>query len=97
MVKKDIERILKRNLSVLEKEYGVKALYLFGSYARNTETKNSDIDLLVELNEGIDLFTFIALKEYLQSLLKKKIDLVTRDAIRSVMISNIERDLVRVA
>ncbi len=97
MDKKDIQQILKKNLSFLKSEYGVEALFLFGSYARNTEKKKSDIDLLVEFSTDIDLFSFIALKEYLQGLLKKKVDLVTRDAIKPAMISNIERDLVRVA
>ena len=97
MDQKSIEKILKKNLPTLKAEYSVQALFLFGSYARKTETKKSDIDLLVEFAEDVDLFTFIALKEYLQSALKKKVDLVTRDAIRPFMVSQIERDLIRVA
>jgi predicted nucleotidyltransferase len=92
-----IESILKKHSSVLKNEYHVKALYLFGSYARKEETKKSDIDILVEFHQDVGLFHFVALKEYLQGALKKKVDLVTRDAIRPSMITQIERDLIRVA
>jgi predicted nucleotidyltransferase len=52
--------------------------YLFGSYSKDLENENSDIDLLVELdyNQPIGL-EFIQMKLDLQELLSKKVDLVS--------------------
>ncbi|MEK6984262.1 MAG: nucleotidyltransferase domain-containing protein [Nanoarchaeota archaeon] len=58
------------------KGFGVKKLVLFGSYARNESNKDSDIDFLVEFEEGRGLFDdFIHLVHFLEDLLGKRIDL----------------------
>lgn len=59
----------------------VNRIFLFGSYARNEENEESDIDLLLELNdnEKTDLMDFIGWKLDLEKLLKKNVDLVTTD------------------
>ena len=49
---------------------------------RDEQKKRSDINILVEFDEVPDLFEFIALERYLQRLLKKKVDLVRKKAIR---------------
>jgi len=61
----------------------INRIFLFGSYARNEETEESDIDLLLELNdeEKTDLFDFIGWKIDLEKLLNKKVDLVTTDGL----------------
>lgn len=52
--------------------------YLFGSYGRGNENKESDIDLLVELDYSQPIgLEFIQMKLDLQELLSKKIDLVS--------------------
>lgn len=52
--------------------------YLFGSYGRGNENKDSDIDLLVELDYSQPIgLEFIQMKLDLQNLLSKKVDLVS--------------------
>jgi uncharacterized protein len=93
-----VEKKIQANLSVLREKFSVKALYVFGSHATGLATKKSDIDILVEFSsDEIGLFEFVDLKFFLESILKKKVDLVTRDAIHKQMITKIEKDSIRVA
>ena len=61
----------------------VKKAYIFGSFARNEESKKSDIDILVDLDyqNGADFFTFIDMKDQLSFLLKKSVDLVSSNGL----------------
>ena len=64
--------------------YGIKAVYVFGSYARGTATEESDIDLLIDTT-GTSLTTMFRLGKLfdeLQATLGKKIDLVTISALQ---------------
>ncbi|MEY3220567.1 MAG: hypothetical protein RIT27_1924 [Pseudomonadota bacterium] len=70
----------------------VKKVYLFGSMARNEATYQSDIDLLVELNESVDLFQFAEMQWQLEELLKRKIDLVSTNGISQCLQPYIEKD-----
>ena len=55
--------------------YNVKSLQVFGSYIRKEQKKGSDLDILVEFSQPIDLFKFIELEAYLSKLLGIKVDL----------------------
>ena len=82
----------------LRKEFSVKAMYIFGSVARGEASASSDIDVLVEFSsENIGIFEFVRLKDFLESILSKNVDLVTRDALRDSMATEVERDSIRVA
>jgi predicted nucleotidyltransferase len=56
----------------------VKKIALFGSHANGSARFRSDIDFLVDFEDGADLFDQISLKDDLQRLFKKKVDVVTR-------------------
>jgi predicted nucleotidyltransferase len=83
--KEDILALLKKELPNLRKEYKVRTLALFGSYARGEQTEDSDIDMLVEFSEPVGFFEFMGLEFYLTDLLGAKVDLVTPDALRPIM------------
>lgn len=92
-----IKKILQKHHEDL-KSHRVKALFVFGSVARDEAKKKSDIDVIVEFSsDSIGLFEFADLKIFLESILKAKVDLVTREAIRETMREKIERDSIRVA
>ncbi|GAB4352899.1 MAG: nucleotidyltransferase family protein [Cyanophyceae cyanobacterium] len=61
---------------------GIKSLKLFGSVARDQATPQSDIDILVELNENLGFFEFFQIKHYLEDLFKCSVDLGTADALK---------------
>jgi len=67
------------------KSQGVLKAALFGSVVRGETKKNSDIDLLVELADDKTLFDLVELKLDLEDVLKKKVDLLTYDAIHPLL------------
>jgi predicted nucleotidyltransferase len=81
MTKEDIKRVLLSNKKILKK-YKVNKIGIFGSFATGRTKKKSDVDLLVEFDDIIDLFDFVHLNDEIQQILKNKVDLVTPDAIK---------------
>lgn len=82
MGKEEIINIIRSNKPILETRYGVMRLGLFGSFVREQQRKKSDIDLLVSFGREIDLFDFIDLREFLESRLHQKVDLVMESALK---------------
>ncbi|TCO07043.1 nucleotidyltransferase family protein [Natronoflexus pectinivorans] len=66
---------------VLYEEYSVKEIGLFGSYSDDSNTIDSDIDILIELEKPIG-WKFFSLELYLEKIFNKKIDLVTKNALK---------------
>jgi predicted nucleotidyltransferase len=77
MKRSDVLRILHEKRGELSEKYGVKSLALFGSVARDEARPDSDVDLLVEFDQPVGLFTFIGLQQFLEILLGYKVDLGT--------------------
>ena len=65
----------------LAQQHGIKNVRLFGSMVRDEATAASDVDFLVDLEEGRDLFDLGELLMDLQDLLKRKVDLVTDNSL----------------
>ena len=87
-----------RSLSpVLRGELGVSKLLLFGSVARGEALPSSDVDLLVEFARPVGIFHFVRVRDYLQSALGARVDLVTEDALRPRQRDAILRDALRAA
>lgn len=76
----------------LSTKYGLSSLAIFGSYARNEQTDESDLDVLVEFNRPIGS-AFIDLADELEQLLKVKIDLVSKKGIKEKYLKSIEKEL----
>ncbi|MFA5271020.1 MAG: nucleotidyltransferase family protein [Candidatus Omnitrophota bacterium] len=91
---KRIKTIIADNRKALERDYKVKRIGLFGSYAKGYPRKNSDIDILVDFYEVPDMFKFIALEFFLKKMLGKKVDLVTRKALKPFIKNDILRETV---
>jgi hypothetical protein len=86
-----IKKIEKKIIPVLNK-YKIKKAGIFGSYARGEEKKNSDIDILVKLDKELSLLDVIEIKLELQKVLRKKVDLVEYETIRSELKKNILKE-----
>jgi predicted nucleotidyltransferase len=78
---KDIISKLNELKPWLQQEYSVREIGLFGSFADNTQTDESDIDILVELEKPIG-WKFFSLELYLENIFNRKIDLVTKKALK---------------
>ncbi|MGL5355154.1 MAG: nucleotidyltransferase family protein [Cetobacterium sp.] len=75
--KTELLNLLKENKMKIE-ALGATKIGLFGSYAKDLATENSDIDLLIELNPNGDIYgNYCNIKYFLEDLFQKKIDLLT--------------------
>lgn len=70
------------NISELRNAYRVSRLGIFGSFARGEANELSDVDILVEFSDSVDLFHFIRLQCHLSGILGRKVDLVTPEALK---------------
>lgn len=91
-----IKTVLHKNADFLKDTYHVEKIGVFGSVARGENTDTSDIDVLVEFSEPIGMFKFIKLEEYLSELIGKKIDLVTKNALKPAIKEDILQEVVYV-
>ena len=80
----------------LNQKYGVRQLGVFGSCVKNEQHETSDVDLLVEFDKGIDLFTFVNLKNYLSDLLNANVDLVMKKALKPKIGQRILQEVVEI-
>jgi predicted nucleotidyltransferase len=72
----EIIKALRNDLPIMKSRFGVEKIGLFGSYARNEERENSDIDVLVKFREPA-LKSLIGLLDFLEAKFKRKVDIVT--------------------
>ena len=92
----EITEILKEHKKEICERYKVKEIGVFGSFARGEQRKSSDVDILVEFEETTDVFQLIDLEDYLQELLKKKVDVVRKRAIRPELKDVILKEVVNI-
>lgn len=80
---------LRELLPIITINYDVSSIEIFGSYVRNEQTLDSDLDLLVSFNKIPSLIKFIELKNYLSDQLQLNVDLVMKDALKPRLSHNI--------
>ena len=89
----EIENKLRELKPVLLKKYFVNKIGYFGSYSRNEQNENSDIDILVSFKKPLG-WEFFDLQELLENELKIKVDLVSEKALkrqlRQVILKNVK-------
>ncbi|WP_048157733.1 nucleotidyltransferase family protein [Methanosarcina sp. Kolksee] len=75
-------KVLRQHLPELKEKYSVNYLGIFGSYIRGEQTKDSDLDVLVQFDKKPGLLKYIELENYLSDLLGIKVDLVMKSALK---------------
>ena len=91
--RREVERLLRKHKTFLRERFGVRRIGVFGSCARGSRRKKSDIDILVEFDAPIG-WEFIDLKEYLEEILGTKVDLVTTRALKPELRESILNEVV---
>lgn len=82
LTKKDIIATIRANTEEI-RSYGVKRIGVFGSFSRSSQSSKSDVDVLVEFQEGRKVFdNYMELKFLLEKLFRRKVDLVIKDALK---------------
>jgi uncharacterized protein len=78
----EIQNCVRMHKEELKENFRVKEIGIFGSYVRGEQERKSDLDILVDFEETIGLFKFVALERYLSHLLGIKVDLVMKSALK---------------
>lgn len=92
--RKKVIEVLKRETSYLKSNFGVRRIAIFGSVARNAPAKNSDVDIMVDLDKTLGL-DFFDLADYLEKTLGRKVDILTPEGLRSIRIKEVGRRIKR--
>lgn len=97
MDRASILALLQEHRDVVSTRFGAKHLALFGSAARDEMRPDSDVDVLVDFDGPATFNAYFGLKDYLEELLRRPVDLVTRKGLKPRARQYVERDLIRVA
>ena len=96
MTKQEILESLKKNNSELSDKFGIQQLALFGSYAKNEQTENSDIDILVVKMKQKNMFTLLKAKKFLSDLFDKEVDIGLFDSLRPFIKNRVKNEMIYV-
>jgi predicted nucleotidyltransferase len=75
------QEIKQKVLPILQ-HHRIKKAALFGSFVRREMKEDSDIDILVEIEDNISLLNFVGIKLELEEILRRKVDLVEYSTIK---------------
>ncbi len=93
--KNEVIKLLRENMDEIKK-FGVKRIGIFGSVARDEANEKSDIDLVVEFEEGKATFkNFGGLIEFLENLFHRDVDVLTPGGIESIRIKSVKERIKR--
>ncbi len=93
----EIKRKISEKKNFLQDKYKVERIAIFGSRARKEEKEASDVDIILEFSEPIG-WEIVEIKEYLESLLGLKVDILTYKAVlrKPSLWDSIKKDLIYV-
>jgi uncharacterized protein len=93
LTKERILTSLRENKDFFKKNFDVDNIILFGSYARNEATTESDIDILIEC-EKKTFRNYINILRFLEKLFNKKVDVIYKDTVNPFIMDLIEKELI---
>ena len=96
--KKDILDFLKQNRRYLSDKYHISKIALFGSFAKNKQHDESDVDILIDIEEGTENIheLKLSLKNYLSNAFGRKVDLAREKYLKSYAKKYILKDAIYV-
>ena len=98
MNRTEIIHYLQEKQDFFDKNFGVKFIGLFGSFARDEASKESDIDILymLEKNSKLSMFSYLKIRKQLEDFFHRKVDLVRDETLKPAMKEYVEKDLMYV-
>ena len=90
----DVEKTIAREKDEIRRRYKADIKGIFGSYARGDFRADSDLDLLVDFDDGASLFDLVGLGQYLEEVLGCKVDVVSRRSLREELRSSVLNDMI---
>ena len=89
--------VLHEQQAILAERFGARQLALFGSAARDELRLDSDVDVLVDFEGPTTFDAYFGVKDHLEQLLGRPVDLVTHKGLKPRARQHVEQDLIRVA
>ena len=91
----ELEKI-KEKIKPVAKKYNLAYVWIFGSYAKKKQKKDSDVDIIVRTEDVIGGFKIVEVKFALEEALEKQVDIITTGSIKGSLLENenLEEDLV---
>lgn len=91
----ELEKIRKK-IKPVAKKYNLVYVWIFGSYAKKKQKKDSDVDIIVRTEDVIGGFKIAEVKFALEEALKKQVDIITTESIKGSLLEdeNLEEVLV---
>ena len=94
LTKNKVIRILKEEQPYLQKEFGVKKIAIFGSFAKGRVHRKSDVDIFIEFTKSPGM-RFFDLMDYLDKKLGRKTDVLTQKGLSSMRIKRVANEIKR--
>lgn len=91
----DIKKVLEQIKPELESKFHVQQIGLFGSVVRDDFSPSSDIDIIVDFSQPVGI-EFVDLANFIESKLKRQVDLVSRNGIKEKYFRSIESQILYV-
>ena len=95
--KEKILDFLNHNKKKLSQDFGIDKIGLFGSYLNNSQNKESDVDILIEVRKDFKKYKYyFELKLFLENNIGKEVDIIYKDAINPLIQIEIQKDILYV-
>ena len=90
----EIQNTIAADKDEIRRKYRAEIKGIFGSYARGDFHADSDLDLLVDFDEGANLFDLVGLQQFLEEKLGCKVDLVSRRSLREELRTSVLNEMI---
>lgn len=90
----EIQSTIAAEAEEIRRRYRAEIKGIFGSYARGDFHADSDLDLLVDFDEGANLFDLVGLQQFLEEKLVCKVDLVSRRSLREELRTSVLNEMI---
>lgn len=92
----EVKEVINLHKGDLQDKYHISTIAIFGSAVKSAFNDESDIDILVEFDRPVGLFSLAHLQNELRLLLGREVDLTTPGALHPILRSSILQDIVYV-
>ena len=96
MSRDEILKLLRTHKPTLAKRFGISELALFGSFARDIATEDSDVDILVRFDAPPNWQHYFGAQGYLEDLLERPVNMATSQDLRNEIRSYVKREAIDV-
>jgi len=94
LTKNKVVEILKKEQPYLQKEFGVRKIAIFGSFATGRANQKSDVDIFIEFTKSPGM-KFFDLMDYLDKKLGRKTDVLTQTGLSTIRVKRVAQEIKR--